>query len=151
MVSLYLIVFLSVNFSSLLLSPKMFLVSTTSLGKVHDEPLPLACFEPVIHDLWCLLLLIYTCTWSQTYPFPLCPWKTQIFQRRAPDLCSGGCDFQSALGTQLWLNIIGSWLQTLLNLFWKSCIEDPKSVFKTSGFHKSFWELSSLHICFLSN
>lgn len=27
----------------------------------------------------------------------------------------------------------------------------PKSTFRPSGIHKSFWELSSFHICFLSN
>lgn len=55
MVSLYLVTFdrllLCEFVQSPPLNPKVFLASTTSLGKVHEEPLPLAYFEPGIHDL----------------------------------------------------------------------------------------------------
>lgn len=114
----------------------MVLAPTTSLGKVHKRLLPLVCFEPVIHDLWVLLLFIYTCTWRQIYQFLLCPWKTQIFQRRAPDLYSGGCNSQSTLGTQLWLNI-GNWLQTPLNLFGNPAVRLPNQYSKLLAYIKA--------------
>lgn len=68
--------------------------------------------------------------------------KNIDFSKEGPRAMFRRLWFSKHLNTQLWLNIIESWMQTPLKLFWKSCVLLPNQYSDLLAFIKTFGSLA---------